>query len=420
MRRLLTSLALGLLLTAPLPAQEARLDPRLTPLLGCWVLAPDAVARAGGPADASVPLCIVPGVVPTQVRLVTMADDVLMEGEVLDVTGRPTPLDRGACRGTRTGAASGDVTRFILSDELGCADRPPVRAVTVLDLVSPTRLAEVRGWRDMGAARQAQLIEREAILDSAQAPVAAQVALAGWWRGIEAARGIAGAGVRGTEIVEVSANVTPAVARAWLLAHARQSRFEVTADLLRTFRDAGVPGEVTDMLVAGGYPEVFQFTTPTEVALRVPQAPLPWDGTSFRAPAMSSLFASCYRVAGRWPCASVPGFAYDRIFDEATLLGPFDFDFLDGRGAQWVPGTTDGIALTYVAVGASSRSSAGGTMVRGLGYTEGPWTGGSPTPSWSDGGSSSSGSSSTSPSGSNGSSVGSVGGVGGGVAVPKP
>ncbi|HEX7979721.1 MAG TPA: hypothetical protein VF461_14025, partial [Gemmatimonadaceae bacterium] len=207
----------------------------------------------------------------------------------------------------------------------------------------------------------------------------------------EAARMAAGGDVGPTAVIEASRAVDSMVVADWLME--RGQRFDVDAKTLVQLAEAGVPGAVTDVLVAASNPGVFQFA---------------------RAPQPEERGGGIYADAGQRRRVSATAYPYD----------PWSWGYLGygypaygygslGYGRYGAYGSGYGYYGGYmppIVVVTNGQAQSRGQMVKGRGYTQ---TQGSssgtaserprstyspppPSPSSSSSGSSSSGSSSSS------------------------
>src|SRR5262249_47709512 len=98
----------------------------------------------------------------------------------------------------------------------------------------------------------------------------------------------AGARLTAGNVIEAVHALDTAAVQAWLVE--RHETYNLTAQTLITLADAGVPGSVTDVMVAASYPEEFHFGRATAPEL-----------TTILSPADSARIASDY-LFGKSSC----------------------------------------------------------------------------------------------------------------------
>ncbi|MFN9578467.1 MAG: hypothetical protein ACK6AH_18230, partial [Gemmatimonadota bacterium] len=260
---LLTALPLAALPLAG--AQSPPVDGRLVPLLGCWQDASDdLLARLPTPSRT---LCVVPGETSGLLRLLAVRGDSVVDERQLDLGGRPQPVTRGACRGTSTARFAEHGVRVFVEELLECDGGTAARATEVLDLAGPLAFVQVRAWR-LRTDGEARFVRWTALDDSARpVPAVVRQALAGRLGGILAAREMASPDVSFDGIVEATEALEEPVVRAWVYARGAGHRVRLDAAQLRDLKRRGVPGTVTDVLVALANPEVFRFANQGTVVM---------------------------------------------------------------------------------------------------------------------------------------------------------
>lgn len=262
---LVISAIVALLATAPaLHAQEppreagrGGVDARWEPWLGCWELQRDTEhersdVRPGSPLTRERPgtatagearVCVAPeeaGAV--RLRTAVEGRTVLEETVVPDGSKRPFDDERG-CGGWRRTEWSRDGHRLFGRAELACAGEPP-QTVSQLWLLSGDAWFEFQGVTIDG--RQGVRVRRYRRVDHADGRTA---------RGRAPARAL-----DLNAVEEASGKVDPVVLQAALVE--TRSRFSLDGRALVALRDAGVPGDVTDLMVALSYPQHFRVRRP--------------------------------------------------------------------------------------------------------------------------------------------------------------
>ena len=230
--------------------QDARLDDRFQPWIGCWetVGAPE---RRVGSDDPAVPsrACILPSA-----RVAGSVDLVMLDGareisrQALPVPGRPTEKVVDECRGTERAEWLANDTRLLLRAELNC-DRGIRRVETGLMSIAST-----------GEWLQLQTIE----VGTSTATTVARFRFAGdsgapgdlgTIRSSRTARLAAGAPLTLGQVLDVSVQAPPALTEAWVAEMGL--RFDLDAKRLVALADGGMPERVIDLLVALDNPKAF-------------------------------------------------------------------------------------------------------------------------------------------------------------------
>ncbi|NUO39970.1 MAG: hypothetical protein HOQ31_15365 [Gemmatimonadaceae bacterium] len=224
--------------------------------LGCWTAGP---AIGGMAPSALAPLvCITPTADANVVDLVTVSDDKIVSTQRIDASGRELPVETKGCTGTQRAQWSADGRRVYLKATATCDGL--ARTTSGIIAMSPTgEWLDVQGvsaGSDEGV-RVARY--RDAGVPSA-VPEQVAAALRSRATASQGARLLAGATIGSSAVIEASRAVAPAVVQAWLLE--RGQAFALDAAELVRLADAGVPGPVTDAMVAVSNPQVFAVARP--------------------------------------------------------------------------------------------------------------------------------------------------------------
>jgi len=231
-------------------------ESRWAPWLGCWELVRNTVQEADhlrpgapppgrpGPATAGeTRLCVEPGEAgAVRLRTEVQGRTVLEETVVADGSRRPLDEERG-CTGWRRTEWSRDGRRMFGRAELACAGEPP-QALSQLWLLSGDAWFEFQGATIDG--RQGVRVRRYRRVDGAGAETVTRRAPAG--------------ALDLDAVEEASGKVDPLVLQAALVETG--SRFRLDGRALLALQDAGVPGDVTDLMVALSYPQHFRVRRP--------------------------------------------------------------------------------------------------------------------------------------------------------------
>lgn len=315
-RRLLAALALTAPLAFPLTAHaqgSVAAGSRWDAWVGCWQAeaAPAAVTGttslgdiAGAPAAGAPTVCIVPTGAPGTVAVATVAGGKLVSQDRIVATGQRQPRSREGCTGWESAQWSASGERLYLHSMDSCP-RGIARTSSGILAMSPGG-----EWLDVqGVTVRGQTGVRVIRYRSAAIPAALPAQLASALRGrgataVSTARMVAAASLTTRDVIEASHQVDPAVTQAWLLA--RGQRFKLDARQLVALANAGVPGSVTDAMVALSYPKEFAVNEPG----------VGGGGVALTRQSMSQIPASAYGSTGY----QVP------VFMDPYSYSPYGYD----------------------------------------------------------------------------------------------
>jgi len=382
-------------------AQSVRADARWQGWLGCWqpVTATSADSYTAWmeqrARDAGAPtLCIVPSTSATEVDFVTIADGKVAARETVDAGDAHRARQRDGCNGWEGASWSANARRLYLKSEYDCGSGVTRTSSGMLAMTGSGELLDIDaigsgGTKAVHVARYRSVAAPDGFaLDSALVPRADAIP-------VTAARAAAAGAVTGNDIVDAVTHTDSLVVEAWMLE--RGDRFSVNAKQLAALADAGVPGRITDLLVALAYPKVFALKQP---AVAMTQTPAPAASGSTVYVTVPNTYPSPYGYGGYGyrPYGYSP-YGYD------------DYAYGNGYGYNGYPyGYLYSPPVVIVRGGAGGGARPHGHVVNGHGYTRDPSSASDPstTRRGSSGNTGTSSSSSTSSSGS-GSSSGSSG-----------
>ena len=250
-----SALLAGILLlgaAAPLRGQGDQPDPRWQAWLGCWLPA-DAAAPEPGKAPARR-VCVIPSPDASSVDVVTVADTLVISRERLDASDAPRQARRERCTGWERARWSEDGRRLYLSSEYVCGGGGGRRSSGLMAISPGGEWLDVRSVTVGG--RTGVRVLRSRAADPSE-PLPSEIAAALEVLDAEAglSRVAAAAPLTTADVAEASRQVDPQVVVAWLAE--RREGFAVNARRLTELADAGVPGDVIDIVVALSYPRVF-------------------------------------------------------------------------------------------------------------------------------------------------------------------
>lgn len=412
-------------------ATGAAPDARWQAWYGCWSAAPDsAEPRTGaGPRGQSAVTCVTPAG-GSAVDVTTMAGGKVAARERIDASGAQRRFDRDGCTGWEKGEWAADGRRVYLRTELACANNVRRTGDGVLAFTRAGEWLDVRG-ATVGGYTGVRTVRYRPALEPSGLPAEVAAALTGRSLGGETARAAASAPATTADVVEVTRRAGAPVAAAWV-AELRQ-RFAVDARQLAALADAGVPGSVTDVLVATTFPQRFALgPSGAERALRESRDANDPRG---RPGPVAVLMSPVYGGWG-WDALGFGPFGYNALGYNAWNGGYYPGAGYYPRGGYWGTGPVVIVRPGPNAGGERPR------IVPGRGYSQGDNassgsarpSGGSPSRGWdsepsvsrggysggttSSGGAASSAGSSSSGSSSGSSSTSSDGG--GRTAKPRP
>jgi len=250
------ALAAASLLAAPtLSAQDAA---QWLPYVGCWQPVGEATEDAPDPL-----LCVVPEGAGVEMITFEDAQQIGVVSVIADGTSRS--LQREGCSGTEVGHFSEDGRFLTTESQYTCEGDVSGSSSRFIAMVTPFEWVEVEIMKaedgEFSAVRRYQLASAEDLAAVGLTELGADRAQA-----IRASRLAASAPATIDDVIELSGTLHPQAVQAWLVE--QNVGFRVDADQLVRMADAGVPGDVIDMVVATSYPDRFAIapTGPEEYA----------------------------------------------------------------------------------------------------------------------------------------------------------
>ena len=242
----------------------APVDSPWLPWLGCWQL----VEETGGPPEEwedrrsyanRVVVCLTPSANEDAgegaVAVTTIADGDPILVETLRADGRPQAVDETTCTGNRQDTWSADGVRIFTRSELICED-DTARLVSGVSLMASAstwldiQLVET-GGRGAVTVRRYRRASKSATTEAGATPL--PVPLHAQARA--AAHLISTSGLSPSDIVEAHGITETAVVEALMVE--TQSTFELDGRALLDLDDAGIPGDLIDLMVALSFPDRF-------------------------------------------------------------------------------------------------------------------------------------------------------------------
>src|SRR3954470_29139 len=235
-------------------AQQARVGPKWMGWIGCWTATPPgesaiALAPASGPI-----VCITPSASGDAADFTTVDSGKVVSAQRVDASGVERPVDSTGCTGVQRASWSADERRIYLRSASTCEGLKSTTSA-ILAISSSGEWLDVHSVKSYGSENVRIARYRDAGIP-ASLPAQIATALRDRSTAGETARIAAGGDVGPTAMIEASHAVDSSVVAAWLME--RGQHFNIDAKTLLQLANAGVPGAVTDVLVAVSNPGVFQ------------------------------------------------------------------------------------------------------------------------------------------------------------------
>jgi hypothetical protein len=238
-----------------LQAQSTGYDARWQAWLGCWQ-PPEARLTGGSPY-----VCVIPGSGSSSVSVVTISNGKEISRQRIEATGQQRPITEDGCSGWESAQWSADSRRIYTQSEVRC---PGALRRTSSGLLALTGAGE---WLDVQVVRAGDgsglAVARYRDAGSPAAiPVEISDALVGKQRAISAARMVVGAPIGTADVVDAVRNTDSDAVNGWLVERGQALALDATQ--LEALAEAGVPGKVTDVMLALSYPDVLALDRGTD------------------------------------------------------------------------------------------------------------------------------------------------------------
>ncbi|MDE3127801.1 MAG: hypothetical protein KGL38_07335 [Gemmatimonadota bacterium] len=278
--------------------------------LGCW-------EPAGAPSGARTALmCVVPASGYSAVDLLTVTDGKVTATEHIDANGQRVADTREGCAGWQSAQWSRDRERVYLRADYTCDNGVHRVSTSLIGMSNDGEFMDVQGLQAGTRGGVRVLMYREA-QDPGPLPPEVAGAIGDRAMAVQAGRVAASAPLAASDIAEASQRLDAPVVEAWLVN--RGGETTVSAKELEELANAGVPGRVTDILVALAYPQRY--------ALRPGGAQ--GAGTYASAPTPSQVVSAADTMPQR-PC---PYSAYAWDYYGACAYSPYAFAPWGGYGS---------------------------------------------------------------------------------------
>ncbi len=216
--------------------------------LGCWDVLADSDDDSQETRVERQMICVEQGDAPAALDMTVLVDERLVATETIVTDGSRQPVSDGGCDGWIRSVLSEDQRRIYLQSKATCADGKLKNLTGASMIVSGDRWVDIHAlWVDG---------DREVLIQRYR-PVGAGIArLPGAMpNAMDNVRRAAAARLTVENVIEALQVVDPAVVEAMLLESG--ASFGIDSDLLLRLDDAGVPGEVIDLMVALSFPDYF-------------------------------------------------------------------------------------------------------------------------------------------------------------------
>jgi len=350
MKRCAAALGLAVVATTA-SAQEARVGPKWLGWVGCWTT---SVPGASAAETAGV-VCITPsGQGADAVDVTTIGDGKVVSSQRIDASGTERPLDAKGCTGVQRASWSADERRIYLRSSSTCDG---IKSTTsgILSMTASGEWIDVRGVSSYGSQSVRVARYRDAGIP-ASIPADVASALRERSAGFESARVAAGAPIGPSGVIEASRAADSTVVAAWLLE--REQRFALDAKTLVQLAEAGVPGAVTDALVAVSNPGAFRFARASQQS----------DAITTDAPTTGRRVSATAFPYDPWTWGSLGldyGYRYGYPYGSRYGYG------YGGYGYGYNNGYYGGYAPPIIIVnGNNSQTESTAQRVKGRGYTQ--------------------------------------------------
>jgi hypothetical protein len=202
-------------------------------------------------------VCVVPATgtaASSDVNVFTVADGKIVTRDTIDATGKSIARSKDDCNGVESANWSADGRRLYVSSDFTCPGGLK-RTSSGLFAMSPRgEWVNVQGV-DAAGNKGVQTVRYSDAGNPATLPGEISQALGDRGIAVSTARAAAGARLTTANVVEASHVLDPIVVEAWIVD--RGQSFGVDAGQIVALADAGVPGNVTDAMVAVSYPKAF-------------------------------------------------------------------------------------------------------------------------------------------------------------------
>ncbi|AHG88913.1 hypothetical protein J421_1376 [Gemmatirosa kalamazoonensis] len=251
---LAATLVVGALASTTAGAQSgAQTDTRWRAFVGCWQpVSPDNAITTTDDAKA-MRVCVVPSGGPSEVDVMNVVNGKVAERTHVDATGAKHEIGREGCTGVESAEWSADGLRVYLKADLTC-DGVKRSTSGILAFAPSGEWLDVQGVTT-GKNSGVHVTRYRPVTDLAGLPAEVTSRISGAALAVSTARGAAAGPIGPEDVTDAVKHAQTPVVEAWLLE--RGQGFALDAKDLVSLADAGVPGSVTDLMVALTFPKTF-------------------------------------------------------------------------------------------------------------------------------------------------------------------
>ena len=361
---------------------SSQMDARWQPWIGCWrPAAPQASAISFSlPRNSDAPLvCVIPATTmpsTSGVNVVTVKDGKIVARDAIAATGQNVARVKDGCNGVESANWSTDGHRVYVNSDFTCPGGLK-RTSSGLFAISPTGAwVNVQAVNASGNRGVRTLHYTDAGIPQTL-PNEISDALRDRSLAVSTARAAAGARLKSADIVEASRKLDSTVVEAWVVD--RGQSFAVDARELIALADAGVPGNVTDAMVAVSYPKAFVVNPSSDVegtgAIEAAQDVSRSDVERSSPRSVQVMMMPAYSSFGYSPF-DYYGYGYSPYGYSPYGYSPYGYSPYAGYGGYYSPyagygaGYGGGLyAPPIIVLRGNQPSPPRGYVVKGRGYT---------------------------------------------------
>jgi hypothetical protein len=359
---------------------SSTLDARWQPWIGCWkaAAAPHNAAISFSRSADPVPpvVCVIPSGAASArsgVEVVTVTDGKIVARDTIDPNGRSVLRSKDGCTGTENASWSANGHRLYVSSDFTCPGGVKRTSAGIFAIAPNGDWVNVQGVDAAGAKGVRTLRYSDAGIPQGIPPEIAS-AIQGRSLAASTARAAAAAPLTKADIIEASHSTDSTVVEAWIVD--RGQKFSVDANNLIALADAGVPGNVTDAMVAVSYPKAFVVNPPSDgnatgVIEQAADGTAPAGGREVRV-----MMVPSYSPYGFSPF-DYYGYGYLPYGYSPYGYSPYGYSPYGAPYSGYYGSPYGGIYAPPVIVLKGSASPQRGYVVKGGGYTRTPPRGGS-------------------------------------------
>jgi hypothetical protein len=299
------------------------------------------------------------------VEFTTIEDGAVVARDTIPVTGQKQTVARGGCDGWESAEWSSVGARLYIKSERACPGGLVRTSSGLMSITSSGEWLDVRGLA-AGSNKGVRVLRYESVDPTLVSDLPAEIraALGDREDANSTARLAAGRRLVRADVIDASRQLEANVVEAWLVENGQGFRLDAR-DLVE-LADAGVPGSVTDLMIALSYPRVFAVNRASRSGEFLP----PEARVDSLYEDYPRHHPDIYSIFDPW---GYPPYGYGAGYGRGYGYGA-------GYGNYgWYPGNQ----VIVVAPGGSTQTAeeSNGKIVNGKGYRRGHTDDSSPSPS---------------------------------------